>query len=78
MGNFSNIEGDVSIDEHPREQFIQVMHDASQALENKNPADLKIILEHARSIVDALDEGERSDALDQINELEDKLAELNG
>lgn len=74
---FGGVEDGVSIDGNPKEQFIQMMHDASEAIATSSATDLKVILEHARAIVSSLDEEERADATDQIFALENKLAELN-
>jgi len=62
--------------EKPEDQFVDVMRDAKNAAESKNPTDLRIVIEQARSIVDMLPKERQENALKQIDRYAEELAKI--
>jgi|GEM_PF-6395127 len=68
---------DVGMGESPKDQFIDVMHDAASAVESRNSTELRFALDHARAIADVLDEADQKDAMSQIDKYEEEFGKLS-
>ena len=76
MTDLEITEGNLGTGETAKDQFVDVMQDAANAIAVKNKSDLVIALEHARAIASQLHDTDQKDAWVKIDTYERELGNL--